>query len=125
MTNVKVTTTTKPKKESKKKAAFKISEKPYDVSMPDKFSFKVHKPLRKKNFTEEYLYFEHRRWYAEYQANVWDAKAEESKKLGSAKSRRQKKAVVKLQNKMEELKAQLTKQGVDVEALLKTAAEKS
>ena len=39
-------------KESKKKAAFKISEKPYGVAMPAGFDFKTHKPLRKKNFAE-------------------------------------------------------------------------
>lgn len=117
MTNVKVKTT-KPKKESKKKVGFKISKEPYGVAMPDGFSFKTHKPLKKANFTEEFIYFGHRAEYAKYQVGVWEAKAEESKKLGSTKSRRQKKAVVRLQDKMTELREQLEKQGIDVTALL-------
>ena len=124
MTPVKVKTT-KPKKESKRKGAFKVSEKAYDVAMPDKFDFKVHKPLKKSNFTEEHVYFGHRAEYAKYQVKVWEAKAAESKLLGSTKERRQKKAVVRLQSKMTELRTQLEKQGIDVTALLKAAAEKS
>lgn len=122
MTNVKVKTT-KPKKESKKKAPFKIAKDPYDIRMPDGFNFKTHKPLKKANFVEEFVYFGHRAEYAKYQVSVWETKAKESKLLGSTKSRRQKKAVVRLQDKMTELKKTLEKQGINVEALLAASAE--
>ena len=116
------TTTVKKAKKAAAKTAFKISKEPYAVAVPKNFSFVTYKPLKKKNFTTEALYFEHRAAQAEHQVKVFKDKAEESRTLGSTKERRQKKQVVKLANKMEELKATLTSQGVDVEAILKAAA---
>ena len=76
MTNVKVTSTTDKKKKSKK-ASFKIAKEPYGIKMPVNFNFDDYKPLKKANFTEENLYFEHRRHSALHQAKVFAAKATE------------------------------------------------
>lgn len=116
----------KSEKATKKKAtktAFKISEKAYDVAVPKGFDFKIFKSLKKKNFTTEPLYFEHRAAEMVYRQEDFLAKAEESRKYGSTADRRKKKQYIKLQAKMIELKAQLTEQGVDVVALLKANAE--
>ena len=118
-TKVSPKTTTVSKK---KKTNFKIREKAYDVKVPVNFNFDDYKPLKKKNFTTEALYFEHRRAAALHQAEVFGKKAEESRTLGSTKERRQKKQVVKMQEKMSELRKQLEDQGIDVKKLLEDAA---
>ena len=109
-------------KVSKGRTGFKVSETPYDVTMPDGFNFKDYKPLKKKNFKDEALYFEHRAEEMAYKMTAFKAQAEEARTTGSAADRRKKKQIVKLNAKMNELKEQLVAQGIDVEALIAAAA---
>ena len=117
-----VTVEVKTSKVAKARVAFKISATPYDVALPEGFDFKVHKILKKKNFTTEALYYEHRVLEMEFKAEKFAALAEECRTMGSAADRRKKKQIVKLNSKMNELKAQLIAQGIDVEALIAAAA---
>lgn len=105
-----------------KREAFKISKEPYDVAMPEGFTFVDFKLLKRANFTTEALYFEHRAEEYRYKTNMFDARAVESRTMGSSADRRKKKQIVRLNEKMNELKAQLTEQGIDVEALIAAAA---
>ena len=117
-----VTVEVKTSKVAKARVAFKISETPYDVTVPEGFDFKVHKVLKKKNFATEALYYEHRVEEMNFKAAKFAALAEESRTMGSAADRRKKKQIVRLNSKMNELKAQLIAQGIDVEALIAAAA---
>jgi len=114
------TVESKGTKKAKGRKGFKISETPYDVAMPDGFNFDDYKPLKKKNFAQEYTYFEHRALAAEHRAAKFRQMAKDSKKYGSTADRAKARRLVKLQTKMEELKTQLIEQGVDVEQLLAT-----
>jgi len=96
---------------------------PFDSVMPPEFDFKTHKTLKKKDFTADHLYFSHRAAEARFKAEQFDAQAEEAKKLGSAKDRGKAKRLIKLTEKMAELKEQLAGQGIDVEKLLADSAK--
>ena len=116
-------TVTQQKSEKKTKAGFKVSDKPYDTAVPTDFNFENFKPLKKKNFVSDHLYFMHRANEMSFKRTAFLVKAEEAKKLGSSSEQRKKKQIVKLQSKMDELKQQLEAQGVDVKALLATASK--
>jgi len=113
---VKTTKTTKTEKVTK--SEFKLSKEPYDAAIPKGFNFDTFKALKKKNFKDEALYYEHRAFEMKFKAEKFEAQAEEIRKLGSPSERRKKKQIIKLQSKMDELKEQLSAQGIDVEALL-------
>lgn len=128
-------TTVKPtpekSKDKKGRTEFKLvghkDEKvyPFQVAMPEGFDFKINKPLKKRDFTADHLFYEYRALEMEFKAVGFRAQAEEAKKLGSAKDRSSAKRLIKLQDKMGELKEQLTKQGVNVEELLANAAKEA
>ncbi len=116
-----------PEKSKKGKSVFKLvgnkDEKiyPFTEALPEGFDFKICKSLKKKDFKEDHLYFEHRAAEFDAKAVAYREEAAEVKKLGSAKDRGKAKRLVKMQEKMSELKEQLTKQGIDVEKLLADA----
>ena len=117
----------KTKTKKGKKAVFELvgskDEKvyPFTAAVPEGFDFKTNRSLKKKDFKEDYLYFEHRAEECDFRSVAYREEAAEVKKLGSAKDRGKAKRLVKLQDKMVELKEQLSKQGVDVEKLLADA----
>lgn len=96
---------------------------PFKVAMPENFDFKIHKSLKKRDFTADHLFYEYRALEMEFKAKSFRAQAEEAKKLGSAKDRSSAKRLVRLADKMTELKTQLSKQGINVEELLAAAAK--
>lgn len=112
-------------KKTEARTEFKVSTEPYDIVVPEGFNFEDFKPLKKKNFITEPLYYEHRIAEMRYKIGVFEAKAEEAKKFGSAAERRQKKQILRLAVKMSELKEKLTEQGIDVEALLKSTTDET
>lgn len=95
---------------------------PFKVAMPEGFDFATNKPLKKRDYSADYLFYEYRALEMDFKAATFRKQAEEAKKLGSAKDRSRAKRLVKLQEKMDELKKQLTEQGVDVNELLSAAA---
>lgn len=101
-----------------KKNGFKPAATPYDVVVPEGFTFADHKPLKKKNFASEELYFLHRAAELEFKAGLWRKKAEDAKAAGTPKERAAKRRLEKMQSKIDELKDELTKQGVDVAKLM-------
>lgn len=117
--------------EKEKKVATKQARKPFKVTgeyedaVPEGFDFGAYKPLKKKNFKQEYLWYLHKAAEMEFKATKYKTEAEEIKKLGSPAERMKKKQIIRLQSKMDELKKQLTEQGIDVEALLAEAVAKA
>lgn len=95
---------------------------PFKDAVPEGFDFATNKPLKKRDFSADHLFYEYRAAEMDFKAAAFRKQAEEAKKLGSAKDRSRAKRLVKLQEKMAELKKQLTEQGVDVEDLLAAAA---
>ena len=122
--SMKVNVVVEPAKKTKKVAKWTGKRTGLlEVAMPDGFSFAKHTALKKGDFKDEAIYCEHRAEQMNFKAKVWNEKAKEIRELGSPSERKKKKQVIKLSQKMDELKKQLAAQGIDVEALL--AAEKS
>lgn len=89
--------------------------------VPADFDYDAHKPLKKRDFAEDYVYLEYKAAECEAKAAQFRKEAEECKKLGSSSARAAAKRLVKMTEKMAELQAQLAAAGVDVDALLKQA----
>jgi len=96
---------------------------PFKVEIPEGYEFGKFASLKKRDFTEDYLFMLHRA--AEYELKVVDlrAKAEEYKKLGNAKDRAKAKKLLKLREQFASLKETLAGQGIDVDSLLASASE--
>lgn len=119
---VKVTKTEKPKEQKiVARKPFKVTGE-YEEAVPEGFDFGTYKPLKKKNFKQDYLWYLHKAAEMKFKAERYEKEAEEIKKLGSPAERAKKKQIIRLQSKMAELKEQLSAQGIDVEALLAEAA---
>jgi hypothetical protein len=99
------------------RTGFKPATTPYDVAVPPEFNFADHKPLKKKNFASEELYYNHRAAEMDYKAGLWRKKAEEAKAAGTPKARQAKRRLEKMMVKLEEMKKELAAQGVDVTKL--------
>jgi len=119
--------TVKPTPEKKRKAGRVVFDLvgdknpevyPFKEAMPEGFNFKVNRGLRKRDFTADHLFFEYRALEMDAKAIIFRAQAEEAKKIGSSADRNRLKRVIKLQEKMNELKEQLSAQGIDVDKLL-------
>lgn len=124
----------KAKKEKIKRVAYPLPADPKSedggtlklTEIPADWDPKLHKPLTKKDFAEDHLFFELKARQAEAAAAKFRKMGEDSKKVGNVADRAKAKKLQSMQKRMEELKAQLTAQGIDVNALLAssdTAAE--
>jgi len=129
-TKVAAKPTQKKKEKSKGRPVFGLvgnkDEKiyPFKAAVPEGYNFKEFKPLKKKDFVDDATYLEYRAAECEAKAVAFKAQAEEARKIGSSKDKQKAKRLIKLQEKMDELKKQLQDQGIDVESLLKTEEEK-
>lgn len=94
---------------------------PFKKAVPEGFDFRAHKSLKKRDFALDHLFYEYRAAEMDFKAAAFRKQAEEIKKLGSAKDRGRAKRLVKLQEKMAELRKQLEEQGINVNELLATA----
>ena len=116
----------KAKKESKRKPHPLVGSKDENVypfgTTPADYDFAKMKPLGKKDFESDHTFFSYKAADADFRADFYRARAEEAKVLGSSKERAKAKRLVKMQEKIAELRAQLEDQGVDVDALLDNAA---
>jgi len=95
---------------------------PFKEAVPAGYDFAKHKPLKKRDYEADHLFYEYRAVDCENKAKAFRVQAEEAKLLGSAQDRNKAKRYVKLQEKMAVLKSQLIAQGINVEELLATAA---
>lgn len=116
------------KTETKKKAGrvnFAVGTELLKVAVPEGYNFDVNKPLKKKNFVTEDLFYMYRAAEMEHKAAQFRAKAEEAKKLGTGTEKNKAKKLIKMQERIEELKQSLAAQGIDVEKLLAELAAKN
>lgn len=87
-------------------------------TIPPDFNFDTNNPIKRKQFKQDWDFFNYQAQVMDYRAAGFRTKAEESQKLGAGAERAKSKRLVALQSKMKELQEQLEGQGVDVEALL-------
>lgn len=88
--------------------------------VPKDWDPKAHKGLRRKDFSDEALFWDWRADRMELQVKKIRAHAEELRKLGTVKDRSRAKKLLSMQKRIADLKAQLEGEGVDVDALLTT-----
>jgi len=91
---------------------------------PGDFDFDTHVALKKKDFAADHMYYTFQAEKLDFKATMFREKAEEARKMGSAKERSKAKRLRKMQTKMAELRAQLEAQGLDVDELLAAQDEK-
>lgn len=111
------------------RAEFKVPKDKLDVAVPEGYDFKSHKPLKRTDFQESYLFTMHQAARADFQSTVYAdkavalrEKAEKDRVLGDDKTRKAAKRAQKLTSQLSELTKLLADQGVDVDALLKGEA---
>jgi hypothetical protein len=105
------------KKDKKGRDEYKVPEGGF-ATVPADFDSKLHKPLKRKDFKDESLWFELRALDLEKKAARMRREGENIKKLGGVKDRVKAKRLLSMQKRMEDLKATLKSEGIDAEALL-------
>jgi len=91
--------------------------------MAEKFDKKLHKPIKRTDFSEESLWWEWRAIVFDGQAAEARMKAKEAATLGSKSERAKAKRFVRMSEKLEALKAELAASGTDMAALMATLAD--
>lgn len=94
------------------------------TSIPEDYNPKIHKPLKKTNFADESVFLIARAERLEQMAVKLRKEAETVKNLGSTAQRQSARKLMKMQESMATLMANLSAQGVDVQALLAAVAPK-
>lgn len=89
--------------------------------IPDDFNPKAHKPLQRRDFNDESIWFEVKAREMEAKAADYRKQATEFKALGGAAKSGQAKRLLAMQKRVAELTAQLAAQGLDVNAILAAA----
>ncbi len=88
------------------------------AELPEDYDSKQHKPLRKKDFENEWDYFDYQAGEHERLAEKCAASAEQSRKMGTGPQRKSAKRALKLREQLNALVADLKAEGVDTDALL-------
>jgi hypothetical protein len=86
-------------------------------TVPTDFNKKVHAPLKRKDFAEEWMWFEWKANELTKDAEKYRKEAETIKKLGSKADRAKARRLLQMQKKMAELEAQLKEKGYDIEEI--------
>jgi len=101
-----------------KRTSFSVELGPFDTAVPAGFNFGSFKPLKKKSFKQEALYYDHRAAEMQYKKDLFENEAQVCRTQGSAADRAKARRIVKLQSTIDKLKEQLIAQGFDVAGLL-------
>ena len=88
------------------------------AAMPEDFLFGKQAQIKRNTFELDHEYFKYRAKHLRFQADKFDARAEEAEKFGSKKDRSAAGRLLKMQSKIDELRTQLEDSGVDVDAML-------
>lgn len=89
---------------------------------PGDFDPKKHKPLKRSNFADETVFMLHQADQMESKAKLLRAEVEQIRALGSARDVKAAKKISAMLTKVDELKAQLAEDGVDIQKLLDAVA---
>jgi hypothetical protein len=114
-------TDSKPKRVQPPKDDYPIPEGGL-VTWPTDWSISKHKPLAKKNFADEAVYYDGKAAMYEKMAANARREAETSRKLGGLADRGKAKKLIKMQEKFLELRKQMEADNIDVDAILKNLA---
>lgn len=90
---------------------------PFGATPPD-FDFAKHTRLRKHDFTADHLYFTYKAEESEVIAADFRDKAEEARSFGTTKERSAARRLVKMVDKLAELRMTLEAGGVNVDEML-------
>ena len=121
--NAKPTSEKKEKKEKKARvphpALFNAAGEAVKLtSIPADFDPKLHKPLKRKDFESEAAFMRMQADEFEARAKRLRVEAEQAEKLGNTKDRAKAKKLLGMQKRIEELKAEMSKDGFDIDQLL-------
>lgn len=89
---------------------------------PADFDPKTHKPLTRSQFADESVYYTHQADAFEARAKRFRGLATQSKQLGGLKDKTKAKKLLKMQARLNELRASIEADGTDVAALLQLLA---
>ena len=92
------------------------------TEFPADFNASMHKPLKRSDFANEWVWLAHRADELAKKAAEMKAEADQIRTLGSSKDVKAAKKIGQLLKRAEELKSQLAGDGTDVDALLKALA---
>lgn len=107
----------------KRVARVKMVVKEPLTEVPMDFDFSKYRPLKKRDFAEEHMFYEHKAMELEAKAKLYREDAAESKALGSTADRAAARKLVAMTAKLDELRKGLADAGIDVDALLAAAAK--
>lgn len=93
------------------------------TEIPEDFDVKQYQALKRAFFKEEWMFFEFKAQQFDAKAAEYRQEAEESKALGNSEDRAKRKKALAYAKKLEALKAELSADGVDVDALLATVED--
>lgn len=88
-------------------------------AVPADFNPKIHLPLGRKDFVDEGCWFLVKADYFDKMAAKMRHMADESKKLGNIKERAKAKRLIKMTERLAELRKELEAQGINVDDVLK------
>lgn len=108
----------KEKKQKVERVEYPVPEGKLE-RVPEDFDPKKHKPLKRKDFKDEAVFLEIRADQMEAAAKRLREEAK-AVRAGGGKDKGKAKKLIAMQKRMAELQAQLTADGVDVEALMKS-----
>lgn len=118
--------TEKPPKEKKTRvehpAVAALGKDQLLEAIPEDFDSSKHAPIKRSQFKEDHLFFSYRAQLARAAAARFDKLAEQAKQVGNRADRAKANKLVKMQAKFAELRKTLEASGIDVDALLATAA---
>ncbi len=106
-----------PKAEKVEKVKFPIPEGGF-LKVPENFDPKNHKPLLRKAFKEDAIFFDWKADLAGLACKRYRLRAEESRKFGNIADRTKARKIMKMQDKIADLRKELEGQGIDVDSLL-------
>ena len=86
--------------------------------MPADYNLKDHKPLIRKDFEDETIWLEWKAELLEEKAKVYRDEAALIRQFGSAEDRKAAEKLIKVRQQFEKLKAELSGQDIDVDAIL-------
>lgn len=105
---------TKPAKEKKPARPGFEAKELLEVAVPEGFNFDEFKPLKKKAFKTEAVFFDHAAAYFDWKAAGARKKADDARKYGDKSTRNNVKKLEKGVEKMKDLIKTLRAQGMDV-----------
>lgn len=120
MATIKPPNVTAPRPEKQKKPGKPVypGERPLKT-VPTDWNSRKYKPIVRKDFADESLYFDHMAGIYRGRAELLSKRAEETRSMGSREDRVKMRRLRTMVERMSALTEELKKNGIDVDAMLK------